>query len=157
MLLMQAVSEVFIEMGGHHVAGGFSVKDEHIFTFGERLVSAMETLSDEATVDSEVLVDAEISLDEVDQFLVRQLDILAPFGTDNHKPIFAFKNVSPQSVELFGKAKEHTKLIFQTEKGKIEAIAFFQTPTEFTKTPEVGALCTPIGHVEESFSWAEDS
>ncbi len=32
--LMQAVSHVFIESGGHHASGGFSVKEEHIFTFG---------------------------------------------------------------------------------------------------------------------------
>ncbi len=149
--LMQAVSEVFLEMGGHHVAGGFSVKDEHIFTFGEKLVAAMDALGEKAFVKNEVLVDAEISLNEVNQLLIQQLTELSPFGTGNPKPLFAFKAVEPQSVELFGKTKEHSKLIFQTENGKVEAIAFFQTPEEFTRTPVPDIPCTVIGHVEQSF------
>lgn len=149
--LMQAVSEVFLEHGGHHVAGGFSVKDEYIFNFGEKLVSAMDELGEAATVVEEVLIDAEIKLEEVNQLLIKQLAKLSPFGTGNQKPIFVFKNVIPQSVELFGKTKEHSKLIFKTETGTVEAIAFFQTPEQFTKTPNTEIPFTMIGHVEQSF------
>lgn len=149
--LMRAVSEVFHEHGGHHVAGGFSVKDEHIFNFGEKLVSAMDDLGEAAIVAEEVVIDAEINLADVNQLLIKQLTKLSPFGMGNSKPIFAFRNVKPQSVELFGKTKEHTKLIFQTEQGRVEAIAFFQTPEQFTKTPKADVPGTMIGHVEQSF------
>jgi single-stranded-DNA-specific exonuclease len=149
--LMQAVPEVFIEAGGHHVAGGFSVKDEHIFTFGEKLVAAMDTLGDTAVVDEAVAIDAVITLAEVNPLLVKQLAQLSPFGAGNPKPVFAFKDVTPQSVALFGKTKEHTKLTFVTETGTLEAIAFFQTPDQFTKEPRVDVPCTLIGHVEQSF------
>jgi len=149
--LMQAASEVFIEHGGHHFSGGFAVKNEHIFTFGEQLIKAMNELGDTATIKEEVMIDAEILLTDVNQLLMQQLTKLSPFGTGNAKPIFAFKNVIPQSVELFGKTKEHTKLIFQTENNKVEAIAFFQTPEQFTKLPDTEAPLTMIGHVEQSF------
>ncbi|MFT7644911.1 MAG: single-stranded-DNA-specific exonuclease [Candidatus Paceibacteria bacterium] len=149
--LMQAVSEVFHEHGGHHVAGGFSIKDEHIFNFGEKLVAAMDKLGDTAVVAAEVIIDAEIKLEEVNELLIRQLNKLSPFGMGNPKPIFAFKNVTPQAVELFGKTKEHTKLIFQIEQRKVEAIAFFQIPEQFTKTPAADSSCIMIGHVEQSF------
>jgi single-stranded-DNA-specific exonuclease len=149
--LMQAVSEVFHEHGGHHVAGGFSIKDEHIFNFGERLVAAMDKLGDTVVVAAEVIIDAEIKLEEVNELLIQQLTKLSPFGMGNPKPIFAFRNVTPQAVELFGKTKEHTKLIFQIEQRKVEAIAFFQIPEQFTKTPAVDSSCTMIGHVEQSF------
>ncbi len=149
--LMQAIPEVFLEYGGHHAAGGFSVKDEHIFTFGERLNDAMKALGNEAKVTQEIQIDAEISLNEVNQFLLNQLNSLSPFGTGNTKPLFAFRNVSPTSVDLFGKTKEHTKLIFGTENGQLEAIAFFQTPEQFTKTPKTDVPHTLIGHVEQSF------
>jgi single-stranded-DNA-specific exonuclease len=149
--LMQAVSEVFHEHGGHHVAGGFSIKDEHIFNFGERLVAAMDKLGDTVVVEAEVIIDAEIKLEEVNELLIQQLTKLSPFGMGNPKPIFAFRNVTPQAVELFGKTKEHTKLIFQIEQRKVEAIAFFQIPEHFTKTPAVDTSCTMIGHVEQSF------
>lgn len=149
--LMQEVSEVFLEHGGHHVAGGFSIKDEHIFNFGEKLVAAMDKLGDTVTVVEEIQIDAEIKLEDVNQLLIKQLTKLSPFGTGNPKPIFAFKGVTPQSVELFGKTKEHSKLIFKTETGTVEAIAFFQTPEQFTKTPSTEVPLTMIGHVEQSF------
>lgn len=149
--LMQAVPEVFLEYGGHHVAGGFSVKDEQIFSFSETLNTAMEQLGNTATIVEPTLIDAFISLDEVNPFLIQQLNQLAPFGMGNKKPLFAFQQVTPTSVDVFGKTKEHTKIIFGTENGRLEAIAFFQLPDEFTKTPKVDVPHTLIGHVEQSF------
>lgn len=149
--LMQAAADTFLEYGGHHVAGGFAVKDEYIFTVGERLNAAMQQLGSAAVVNEPVLIDAEISLDEVNQFLIKQLAQLAPFGMANKKPLFAFKNVTPTAADVFGKTKEHTKLVYGTENGQLEAIAFFQLPTDFTKTPTTGSAHTLLGHVEQSF------
>jgi len=149
--LMNAASDVFLEYGGHHVAGGFAVNDADIFTFGEKLNTAMKQLGNEAIVAEPVLIDAEISLDEVNPFLIKQLNQLAPFGMGNKKPLFAFKNVSPTSVEAFGKTKEHTKIMFGTENGQLEAIAFFQLPEGFSVEPRVDVPHTLIGHVEQSF------
>lgn len=149
--LMQSVREVFIESGGHHASGGFSVKEEHIFTFGEQLNQAMVTLKEAAVVTEEVVIDAELTLEEVNAELVKQLTLLAPYGTGNPKPLFAFREVSPQSVELFGKAKEHTKLTFQSKGGRLEAIAFFRTPEQFLKVPQANTAITVLAHVEQSF------
>ena len=149
--LMEKATSVFLEHGGHHFSGGFSVKDEDIFTFGEKLVSAMDELGSKATIDEEVVIDAEINLADINQFLIQELAKLAPFGTGNHKPLFVIKNVSPDSVELFGKTKEHTKLIFKTDNGKLEAISFFQVPEKFTHTPVAGVPCTLLAHVERSY------
>ena len=149
--LMQAAKDSFLEQGGHHGAGGFSVKDEHIFTFGEELVKAMNDLGDEAIVNEEISIDAEISLSDINQLLLKQLKQLSPFGVGNPKPLFAFVNVSPVSVELFGKTKEHTKMLFDSENGKVEAITFFQTPADYTFVPAEGVPCTMVGYVEQSF------
>lgn len=149
--LMQSARGVFIESGGHHASGGFSVKEEYIFTFGEQLNLAMAELGDAAAVSEERVIDAELRLDDVDELLIKQLDQLAPYGTGNPKPLFVFKHVTPTTVELFGKAKEHTKLIFTTERGKLEAIAFFQMPEQFKKVPQVDSPCDLVAHVERSF------
>lgn len=149
--LMQAVPEVFIEAGGHHASGGFSVKEEHIFTFGEKLNEAYRALGDEAVVKNEVKVDAELSLNEVNQLLISELAKLAPYGASNPKPLFVFRNVMPTTVEVFGKAKDHTKLTFATENGRLEAIAFFREPAQFTQEPKADVPCTVIAHVEQSF------
>jgi single-stranded-DNA-specific exonuclease len=149
--LMRAVPEVFIEMGGHHVAGGFSVKEEHIFTFGERLVEAMAELGDSVQVREAISIDAELSLADVGAALVADLTRLSPFGAGNPKPLFVFRGVIPEQVEVFGKSKEHTKLIFSTPHGRIEAIAFFRLPEQFEKVPQTERPVTLIAHVEQSF------
>ncbi|MCB9812315.1 single-stranded-DNA-specific exonuclease RecJ [Candidatus Nomurabacteria bacterium] len=149
--LMQAIPEVFIESGGHHASGGFSVKEEHIFTFGERLNEAMAELGAGASVDEPISVDAELRLDDVNQLLMNDLATLAPYGCGNPKPLFVFRDVTPGNVELFGKTKEHTKLTFATENGRLEAICFFKTPEQFTKEPKADVPCTLIAHAEQSF------
>jgi single-stranded-DNA-specific exonuclease len=148
--LMHAAAGAFSEYGGHHVAGGFAVTDDGIHTFGELLNQAHAELGEEAFVQAEVIVDAVIRLEDVNQLLINDLQVLAPFGAGNRKPLFAFKNVAPIEVEQFGKTKEHLKLIFGTESGRSEAIAFFATPTDYTRAPKVGADCTVLAHVEQS-------
>ncbi len=149
--LMNEVAEAFSEHGGHHMSGGFAVRDEHIFTLSDALNQAYVTLGAEAVVPVERLIDATLSLDEVFGELRRTLAALAPFGAGNPKPLFAFANVIPHTVAQFGKVKEHIKLEFKTKKGPLEAIAFFATVADFTVTPEVDKSFTVLAHVEDSF------
>ena len=129
----------------------FSVKDEHIFTLSEKLNQMFHELGNKAAISEDVVVDAVISLDDVNNSFVKELSLLAPFGAGNAKPLFAFKNVVPRKVEQFGKVQEHLKLVFETTAGSIEAIAFFAKAEDFACPPTAGAHMTLIGHVEQSF------
>ncbi len=149
--LMEAVPDIFHEYGGHHASGGFAVHDEHIHTFGVFLNEAFVRLGNEAMVVEPLRVDAVLTLDEVKGPVRQLLGQLAPFGTGNPKPLFAFSTVVPDTVAAFGKAKEHLKLTFTTNRGPLEAIAFFATPADFTTTPNEGQSCTLVAHIEESF------
>ena len=149
--LMRATPDLFLEYGGHHVAGGFAVTDAGIHTFGDALNQAHATLGEAALVKEEVIIDMELRLEDVNQLLVNDLKALAPFGADNRKPLFAFKQVVPSSVEQFGKTKEHLKLQFGTENGQREAIAFFATVDSYSAVPTVGQELTLLAHVEQSF------
>ncbi len=150
--LMRSVADVFIEFGGHHGAGGFSVKDEHIFEFDKKLNQAFLDLSKkEIKEDSLIIVDSEIMLSDINQYFINQIRKLAPFGEANPKPTFIFKAISPSQVEIFGKNKEHIKLIFSTKDTNIEAIAFFKTTDDFSVCPQIDKICTIIGTVEQSW------
>lgn len=149
--LMEAAPDIFHEYGGHHASGGFAVHDAHIHTFGDALNDAFVRLGNEAMVTSPVQVDAMLTLDEVLGPVRRLLGELAPFGTGNPKPLFAFSDVRPADVSVFGKAKEHLKLTFETKRGKLEAIAFFASPRDFSVSPLPEEACTVLAHIEESF------
>lgn len=149
--LMEAATEAFLEHGGHHFSGGFSVRNDQIFSLSEKLNTALASLGEQAEINDEVLIDEVLSLDAVTHELVRDLSTLAPYGTGNRKPLFAFASVTPRKVEQFGKAKEHLKLTFETGGGQLEAIAFFATASDFQKHPEEHPNFTLIAHVEQSF------
>ncbi len=149
--LMNATPEVFLEHGGHHFSGGFSVKDDYIFTLGEKLNEAYERLGNEATISLEENIDEILNLDAVTHALISDLALLAPYGTGNKKPLFAFNNVIPRKVEQFGKAQEHLKLMFETLNGQLEAIAFFAKVEDFQKVPSPESAVTLVAHVEQSY------
>ena len=150
-LLMEEVSHIFLEHGGHHMSGGFSVHDEHIFSLSEALNQAHTNLGSEASVPQTRVVDAELTLKDVFGEIRRTLSSLSPFGAGNPKPLFMFTRVVPKEVSQFGKAKEHLKLVFETDKGPLEMIAFFATSEDFAKVPVVREPVTILGHIETSF------
>jgi len=149
--LMEAAAPLFLEYGGHHASGGFSVRDEHIFTFGEELNRQYAALGAAAVVKEELVPDAVLTLDEVNEHLVATLRQLAPFGKGNEKPLFAFPAITPERVEVFGKAKEHLKLTFPRGRATLEAIAFFATLQSFTTEPSPATPLTLFAYVEESY------
>ena len=149
--LMETASEVFLEHGGHHFSGGFSVHDDHIFTLPMRLNEALEKLGEEAAFEEEMNIDAFLSLDDVTHALVDEISRLSPYGTGNEKPLFAFQAVRPIKVEQFGKGKEHLKLLFETNGGPVEAIAFYATEDSFKIQPTIEFSFTLIAHIERSF------
>ncbi len=149
--LMEQATQLFHEHGGHHMSGGFSVRDEHIFTLQDALNEAYVSLGNAAIVPVAHVVDATLSLESVFGEMKRALAQLAPFGTGNTKPLFAFVRVTPSDVSVFGKAQEHLKLLFQTDKGPLEAIAFFSTAAAYKNVPTAGEPLTLLAHIETAF------
>lgn len=149
--LMEASSEHFLEHGGHHFSGGFSIKEESIFHLSQHINDAFTALGSEALADEEVVIDLELALSDVNRDLFTVLRQLAPFGVGNPKPLFSFKKIIPTSVEFFGKTKNHLKLVFERDGGSIEAIAFFSNPESFAVTPKVGEELNLLAYAEESY------
>jgi single-stranded DNA-specific DHH superfamily exonuclease len=93
----------------------------------------------------------ELTLDELTPDLLKAQKQCAPFGCDNPKPIYLIKNVAPESVAVFGKTKEHTKISLPKNPLVKEAIAFFKQPGDFTKVPTEGETASLLVELEESF------
>jgi len=146
--LMSAVSGgVFSDFGGHHNAGGFSVSHESVHKLEDELLRAyhkLESKEEEKTI----IYDAKLSLDEITNDFIDNIEKLAPFGIGNEKPLFLFERVSPKRVEYFGKTKEHIKLIFKNNFGEIAAISFFSAEKWNIKN---GDIINIIAFLEKSF------
>lgn len=149
--LMEAAAKVFSEFGGHHMSGGFSVRDEAIHDLATALEQAYVDLGEKTKITESVKVDLELALDEIDTQLLKLQKQCAPFGADNPKPTYLIRNVVPKEVLEFGKTKEHLKLTFDTAGIAKEAIAFFKTRDNFTKTPSTETPASLLVQLDESF------
>lgn len=119
------------EFGGHKGAGGFSADREGIVLLEERLRIIFNEIKEIKEV-QDLMIDAKISIDDVDEDNYKVIEKMAPFGMGNPKPIFVLENLEISEVKEFGKEKNHLELSFKNSKRKIiKAIAFFKTRNDF--------------------------
>lgn len=149
--IMEGVSECLEGFGGHHMAGGFEVDEAHIHTLPKVMNDAFLKMGDGANIDTEHIVDTELTLDAITSTILDEQKMLAPFGMDNAKPLYKLTDVVAKEVAIFGKTQEHTKLQFDTKGYAREAIAFFRKPEDFTVEPKAGEKITLLAHLEQSY------
>ena len=101
------VKDLLTKFGGHPMAAGLSLPEENIEAFRRRL-NEQCTLSDEEFCER-IVVDVPMPVGYVTEELVSQLDLLAPFGKGNEKPVFAEKNAVVTSPRMIGKNRNVLK------------------------------------------------
>ena len=141
--LMQACrEETFSHMGGHELAGGFSLKFDKIHNLEEELERAYKKTKHIQIESKDIsFVDGTLKIFDINTSLYHELNRLAPFGVLNQKPIFEFKNVLVKEVSLFGKTRNHLKIRLEQEGKAVEAIKFFVTnKTKNRKGEEIEVL-----------------
>jgi len=148
--IMEGVADQLHGFGGHHMAGGFEVDEDQIHTLPQAMNDAFSAMGDTANIDTMLVADLALSLDDITRTVIEEQEMLAPFGMGNEKPLYKLTGVVAKEVAVFGKTKEHTKLQFDTKGHAHEAIAFFKKPEDFTVTPEVGVEHTLLAHLEQS-------
>lgn len=130
--IMNHVSEnFFIEAGGHHASGGFAFSADKRDMFESEMKNAYikyKEVKDSITVDDEEKISEKayvITHNNVDNFLIKHLTQMKPFGMNNPNPLFCIKQVSFGSIKLFGKQKEHIEFVvdrYLNDKGNIENV-----------------------------------
>ena len=148
--LMGRAGGHFIEFGGHKLSGGFSVSHEKIHTLEDALIEAsIETRLNDSV--GQVLVDAELSLKDISEDSVSEILSLAPFGMGNEKPLFIFRDILPEKINRFGKAKEHLSINLRDGGSIIRAISFFTSPDQFGDSLKEGIKTNIVANIEKSF------
>ncbi len=131
-LMIEVREGIFLDKGGHEFSGGFSVGHEAIHFLESALIEAHERMPKKEKKTQEAIHDAVLTLEDVNEETFVAIDLLAPFGTGNPKPLFKFEHISILRVEQFGKGREHLKLIFRTRTGnEISALGFFMNGESF--------------------------
>ncbi len=138
------------DFGGHEFSGGFSVSREEVHKLPEALARAYMGM-ERKTPSAVASYDEMLSLDEVNGDLYRMLEMLAPYGEGNPKPLFLFEKAEVIEKTFFGKTKNHAKLLVRGEKGtRVPAIKFFADRDEKILAANVGETISFLGHVERN-------
>lgn len=104
---LSACKDLFEKFGGHKMAAGLSIAKDHIGELRKRLNDNCR-LTEEDFV-PKVHIDIALPLSYVSESFIQELELLAPFGTGNPKPVFAQKDVLLRSGRIFGKNRNVAK------------------------------------------------
>jgi single-stranded-DNA-specific exonuclease len=149
--LMETAKDFFIDFGGHELAGGFSVSNEHVHFLEEKLNTAFDGVKQDGSVGG-AMIDSVLSLSDINEKTVSTIEALAPFGLGNPKPMFLFQNLAIKSTKQFGKEKNHLEITVADDKGKTTtAMSFFADGDTFSKKASVGEKVDLIATIEKSY------
>jgi single-stranded-DNA-specific exonuclease len=128
--LLTLSKDSVLNYGGHKSAAGVTIKVENLEYFRQSLNENISKLLPSDEFRSEYL--GELLLDEVDFELFDILEQFEPYGLENEKPYFLFKDIQIQKVMSIGKNKEHTKfLVNKNYSDSFEALFFGENATNY--------------------------
>ena len=103
------------KFGGHPMAAGLSLPEENVDAF-RKLLNDNCALTEEEMAEK-VRIDVPMPISYVNMPLIRQLNLLEPFGKGNTKPLFAQKNIKITGCRVFGKNRNVVKMKLYDENG----------------------------------------
>ena len=99
--------------GGHRQAAGVTLEPENLEAFAESFNAAVSEQTGGVPVTPSLYVDGELGFSEIDFTLLKELDLLQPFGIANPEPVFISPRVAVTDHRVFG--KNHVKLALRDE------------------------------------------
>ncbi|WP_458458894.1 single-stranded-DNA-specific exonuclease RecJ [Pseudobutyrivibrio sp.] len=131
---LTAVKDVFTKFGGHPMAAGVSLEKEKIDELRRRLNENCTLTEDD--MQEIIKIDCDMPLSYITEGLIDSIDLLAPFGTGNSKPLFALKNIPVQKMAYMGKEGQYLRMSVETEKGETMTALMFRGVEDFERSVE---------------------
>jgi len=123
---IESCEDLLVRFGGHSQAAGLTIPTEDIPQLKSRLEAygarSLETLG----LVRKLEIDAIISLDELDEEMVRWINDLEPYGPGNPRPVFASIGVKVLETFHMGREQQHLRLNVEMNGARFTALAFNQ-------------------------------
>ena len=116
--------DLFTRFGGHAMAAGLSLPKENIPMLQKKLNDGCQLTKEEMT--PVLRLDKQLKFSEINIELAKEIKALAPFGKENHSPLFGSKNISVDRANLIGKNKDILRMTLSEEVSgiRLKAISF---------------------------------
>lgn len=122
--LRNEAGELFHNVGGHMLAGGFSLPKKNREELERRIRENAHKYIDLSNFYGHLELEGEIYSEELNFETTTKLSKFEPFGNGNPAPTLLLKKIQIPIVESMGKNKEHLRFPVQLGKQKFNAIAF---------------------------------
>lgn len=126
---LSELSEYFLAFGGHPMAAGMTLKTKDVDAF-RREINNKCRLTQEDMVEH-IYIDMAMPLRYVDESLLREFDLLEPFGIGNPKPTFGESGAKVISAKVFGNDRRVLKLSLRSRENFVYQAVMFQHIDEF--------------------------
>ncbi|MBI4199691.1 MAG: single-stranded-DNA-specific exonuclease RecJ [Chloroflexi bacterium] len=126
--LHQAAQQVagVLRYGGHRQAAGFTIATPQLPALRERLCLLAETSLDLQALRPGMEIDLEVPLRSLPRDAYRTVQLLAPFGEGNPRPVFLSRQVQVLDARAVGADGHHLRLRLRDGPATWDAIAFRQ-------------------------------
>ena len=110
-------------MGGHAMAAGLTIEEE--------MLEPLRTVLNEncGLTDQDLIpkrwIDARVPMNALSERMIRELEVIGPFGTANVKPVFAMTHFRIHQMRIIGKNRNTLKLIVSDASGVQRDALFF--------------------------------
>jgi single-stranded-DNA-specific exonuclease len=114
------------DFGGHSMAAGIKIKTSNIDLFKESFHHIVSAHIQKDPLFPELIIDCELSFDDINEHFIDEIDSLKPFGSENTEPVFLARNIAVSDLKIVG--RNHRRMLLSQPGGhtkkKINAIYF---------------------------------
>lgn len=121
---LKSCGDLLLSHGGHQQAAGFKVEASRIEEFRERFCAYAARHFPDGVPRPEIVLDAEVPLSVLTTKLVKSLDRLEPYGSDNREPLFLAGDLRVEEPRKVGKDQTHLSFKVRQDNVVLKAIAF---------------------------------
>ena len=144
---LQSCADILLKYGGHEKAAGLSVEYKNINELDRRLNDYTDNNNLEIEREKIYNIECEIQAGDMNCGIIREIEILEPFGSANPVPLFMIAECRIINITPMGENK-HIRIDFECSgysgnKINFEAVYFNMDPRDFTfgRYDEVDIVC----------------
>lgn len=129
--------------GGHSMAIGLSLKTKDFEPFKKSIIEYAKSKNIE-NLKPEILIDYEITVQDLNLEDIEKLNMLEPFGEGNDMPVILYKNLKIISIRSLSEGK-HIKLVLMDGNNYIDVIGF--NMGELANIYQIGDKVDIVGNI----------
>jgi single-stranded-DNA-specific exonuclease len=98
--------------GGHKMAAGLSLDEQNIYAFANAINESAKKIPNADFLPKDDLLGI-LDTNSIDHELLEIFDMFEPYGEANKRPAFLIQNAHVEDVKVFGREKNHSKIILR--------------------------------------------